>query len=351
MRLTYEDRPLAGALIVAFNRKNPAEKVTARTDKDGRVQLRLRGDGLWLIKGVHMIPSATPDADWLSYWASLTLQVGSGEMKSAILWLAFALTACAHEIGTTPRLGALRQATRTKSTSLRTLAALDEKLATLQGNLTNKFLSRVKVSPSTALESRPNVVLFPRGRWGRANPAHWDKSLMGRKTSPGPTGGPSPPMLWRRRAARSGWRAAIPARLFHLRSPRTRHRSCNTCGSASRTFCRRASTTCCSCSVCIFSTGARDPSCSRSVHSLVAHSITLGLSLYGLVSVSPAIVEPLIALSIAYVAIENIFLSELEALAARSGLHVRFAPRPGLRRGVTRTRLTARAIRHRPDRL
>ena len=44
----------------------------------------------------------------------------------------------------------------------------------------------------------------------------------------------------------------------------------------------------------------------------VAHSITLGLSLYGLVAVSPRIVEPMIALSIAYVAIENIFLSELK---------------------------------------
>jgi hydrogenase/urease accessory protein HupE len=45
----------------------------------------------------------------------------------------------------------------------------------------------------------------------------------------------------------------------------------------------------------------------------VAHSITLGLSMYGLVSISPRIVEPLIALSIAYVAIENIFLSELKS--------------------------------------
>ena len=45
----------------------------------------------------------------------------------------------------------------------------------------------------------------------------------------------------------------------------------------------------------------------------VAHSITLGLSLYGIVSVAPRIVEPLIAISIAYVAIENIFLSELKS--------------------------------------
>jgi hydrogenase/urease accessory protein HupE len=43
----------------------------------------------------------------------------------------------------------------------------------------------------------------------------------------------------------------------------------------------------------------------------IAHSITLGLSIYGLVSISPSIVEPLIALSIAYIAIENLVLSRL----------------------------------------
>ncbi len=43
----------------------------------------------------------------------------------------------------------------------------------------------------------------------------------------------------------------------------------------------------------------------------VAHSITLALGLYGIVAVSPAIVEPLIALSIVYVAVENILTSKL----------------------------------------
>lgn len=45
----------------------------------------------------------------------------------------------------------------------------------------------------------------------------------------------------------------------------------------------------------------------------VAHSITLGLSMYGLISVPSRIVEPMIAISIAYVAIENLFLSELKS--------------------------------------
>jgi len=43
----------------------------------------------------------------------------------------------------------------------------------------------------------------------------------------------------------------------------------------------------------------------------LAHSITLALSIYGVVAMPSAIVEPLIALSIAYVAIENLFQTEL----------------------------------------
>ena len=64
----------------------------------------------------------------------------------------------------------------------------------------------------------------------------------------------------------------------------------------------------------------------------IAHSITLGLSIYGLVSVSPSIVEPLIALSIAYIAVENLVLSEVPSVARRAGLRVRPAARPRLRR-------------------
>lgn len=44
----------------------------------------------------------------------------------------------------------------------------------------------------------------------------------------------------------------------------------------------------------------------------MAHSITLGLSIYGVVALPPSIVEPLIALSITYVAIENLFTSKLK---------------------------------------
>jgi hypothetical protein len=44
----------------------------------------------------------------------------------------------------------------------------------------------------------------------------------------------------------------------------------------------------------------------------VAHSVTLALSMKGIIVAPGAVVEPIIALSIVFVAIENIFLSELK---------------------------------------
>ncbi len=44
----------------------------------------------------------------------------------------------------------------------------------------------------------------------------------------------------------------------------------------------------------------------------VAHSITLALAVYGIIQPLPAIIEPIIALSIFFVAIENILVQELK---------------------------------------
>lgn len=75
-RLTYENRPLPGALVVAMNRVNPSAKLTARTDIDGRVRFRLKPAGMWLVKAVHMVPAPPgANAEWASYWASLTFEL------------------------------------------------------------------------------------------------------------------------------------------------------------------------------------------------------------------------------------------------------------------------------------
>jgi hypothetical protein len=44
----------------------------------------------------------------------------------------------------------------------------------------------------------------------------------------------------------------------------------------------------------------------------VAHTVTLGLSMYHIITPVPAIIEPVIALSIMYVALENIFSPQLK---------------------------------------
>ncbi len=73
LRLTYLGKALAGAQVVAMNKLDPAQKLTARTDAEGRVRLQLPQSGMWMIKSVHMIPSA--NAAWESFWASLTFEV------------------------------------------------------------------------------------------------------------------------------------------------------------------------------------------------------------------------------------------------------------------------------------
>ena len=76
VRLTYQNHPLAGALVAAMNRLNPAEKLAARTDDDGRVRFRLRRGGMWLVKAVHMVQApAGTNAEWESFWASLTFEL------------------------------------------------------------------------------------------------------------------------------------------------------------------------------------------------------------------------------------------------------------------------------------
>jgi uncharacterized GH25 family protein len=78
-RLLYENRPLAGALVVAFNKAAPLDKLKARTDPDGRVILDIKRRGTWLVTAVHMIPAPRgSDAQWESIWASLSFERPGG---------------------------------------------------------------------------------------------------------------------------------------------------------------------------------------------------------------------------------------------------------------------------------
>lgn len=76
VRLLYEGKPLAGALVAALQKGRPEARVSARSDKGGRVRLRLDRPGFWLVKAVHTVPAPKEaGADWESFWASLTFEV------------------------------------------------------------------------------------------------------------------------------------------------------------------------------------------------------------------------------------------------------------------------------------
>jgi uncharacterized GH25 family protein len=76
VRVLFEGKPLANALVVAMQRDDPAAtKMQARTDRAGRVTFAFPKGGVWMLKSVRMVPaSAGSDVDWESLWASLTFE-------------------------------------------------------------------------------------------------------------------------------------------------------------------------------------------------------------------------------------------------------------------------------------
>ena len=76
VRLYYGGKPLAGTLVMALRKERSEPRLSARSDSQGRVRLRLDRPGVWLVKAVHMVPAPKETgADWESFWASLTFEV------------------------------------------------------------------------------------------------------------------------------------------------------------------------------------------------------------------------------------------------------------------------------------
>lgn len=80
LRVLFRGKPLSGALVsgvYASSVGRPDEfPVSARTDAQGRVTISLAFPGPWLIRMVHMVRlDGAPDADWESFWGSLTFDL------------------------------------------------------------------------------------------------------------------------------------------------------------------------------------------------------------------------------------------------------------------------------------
>lgn len=82
-RVLFDGKPLVNALVDARSPAPAAEKVSARTDNDGRVAMKLSATGMWVIDTVEMIKAepgsvaaaSNSQPDWHSFWASLCISV------------------------------------------------------------------------------------------------------------------------------------------------------------------------------------------------------------------------------------------------------------------------------------
>ncbi|AKH99933.1 nickel uptake transporter family protein [Hoeflea sp. IMCC20628] len=77
--LLWEGQPLDDTQVALFQRGNDgtlAARTLARTNENGQASFTLPASGTYLAAGVHMIEApAERNADWESYWASLTFAV------------------------------------------------------------------------------------------------------------------------------------------------------------------------------------------------------------------------------------------------------------------------------------
>ena len=77
--LLWEGEPLADTQVALFRRGETGDDATrtlARTDVNGQASFTLPASGTYLAASVHMIEApADRNADWQSYWASLTFGV------------------------------------------------------------------------------------------------------------------------------------------------------------------------------------------------------------------------------------------------------------------------------------
>ncbi|MBI4546711.1 MAG: DUF4198 domain-containing protein [Ignavibacteriae bacterium] len=84
VKLMFKGKPLAHALVsgtyTGFTDKPDTYHQSARTDSNGVVGVHLTSVGPWLIRTVHMLPlNNSKEADWESWWASLTFEVKQQE--------------------------------------------------------------------------------------------------------------------------------------------------------------------------------------------------------------------------------------------------------------------------------
>jgi len=76
VQVLFKGKPLPRAALTIANRLNSVVKAQhVRSDANGKAEFVFARTGDWFIGLVHMERSTEPDADWRSYWSSLTFHL------------------------------------------------------------------------------------------------------------------------------------------------------------------------------------------------------------------------------------------------------------------------------------
>lgn len=76
VRVLYGGLPLADARLVAVSAQDPDMPKVVRTDREGTATIGLDASGMWMLTTLHMMRTDDrEDADWKSYWASITFAI------------------------------------------------------------------------------------------------------------------------------------------------------------------------------------------------------------------------------------------------------------------------------------
>jgi len=76
LQVLYRKKPLQGIQINTFTKSSEGRIQAVRTDYNGRAKVTIDRAGRWMFAAVHAIPAPhRENADWESFWTSLTLDV------------------------------------------------------------------------------------------------------------------------------------------------------------------------------------------------------------------------------------------------------------------------------------
>ena len=77
VQVLFRGKPAAGLQVERAwaNDGKSDRRIVGRTDKNGRIAIPVDSEGRWRLHAVQMQVSTSPEADWESFWASLTFEI------------------------------------------------------------------------------------------------------------------------------------------------------------------------------------------------------------------------------------------------------------------------------------